>query len=318
MKFRTPSAEAYASADSALVEKGRTFHWARYLLGATHAARATRLYGLCRYIDDIADEATSKEAAIAELAALAADITRGASADTILCDGLALIQECQINPLVLIELINGVASDLSVVRMADEDELLRYCYRVAGTVGLMMCNVLDTQEPAAFAHAIDLGIAMQLTNICRDIATDAEAGRRYIPQSMVGDVAPQALILPAEALRPAVRQCVATLLDRADAYYRSAELGLPYLPLGARSGILVAARTYQAIGAQLRQREHAYWTARAMVRRPQKAAVTARALLTVPMQRAFWQRPSLHDDTLHAPLDGLMRFARLPNASHGL
>ena len=76
------------------------------------------------------------------------------------------------------------------MRVADEAELLRYCYRAAGTVGLMMCRVLDAPEPAAAAHAVDLGIAMQLTNICRYVADDARMGRRYLPASLVGDVAP--------------------------------------------------------------------------------------------------------------------------------
>ena len=76
--------------------------------------------------------------------------------------------------------------DAETVRVADEAELLRYCYRAAGTVGLMMCRVLDAPEPAAAAHAVDLGIAMQLTNLCRDVADDARMGRRYLPASLTG------------------------------------------------------------------------------------------------------------------------------------
>ncbi|WP_426145578.1 phytoene/squalene synthase family protein [Polaromonas sp. DSR2-3-2] len=320
MKTQTDSAvtSALCKADLTLAQKGKTFHWARHLMGSLHASRATRLYSFCRYIDDLADESSSPEAGSAALLLAAQDVTRGMSDHPVIQDGIDLMRECDIERSIVLELISGVASDLGVVLVADENALLRYCYQVAGTVGLMMCRVLDTQNPSALPHAVDLGIAMQLTNICRDIAADAQAGRRYIPQSMLGDLAPQALICPAEALRPAIRQCVAALLDRADVYYRSAELGLPYLPLGARSGILVAARTYQAIGAQLRRRDYAYWTARAVVRKPQKAAVTAWALLTVPLQRAFWRSPRLHDDTLHTSLNELMCFGRCPGSGNGL
>lgn len=320
MNLQTNSAgkSGLCQADMTLAQKGKTFHWARHLMGSLHASRATRLYSFCRHIDDLADESSSPELGSAALVLAAQDITRGTSDHPVIQDGIDLMRECAIELSIVLELISGVASDLGVVLMPDENALLRYCYQVAGTVGLMMCRVLDTQDPSALPYAVDLGIAMQLTNICRDIAADAQTGRRYIPQSMLGDLAPQALICPVEALRPALCRCVAALLDRADVYYRSAELGLPYLPLGARSGILVAARTYQAIGAQLRQRDYAYWTGRAIVRKPQKAVVTARALLTVPLHRAFWRCPRSHDDTLHAPLGGLMGFERLSRPGHGV
>ena len=102
-------------------------------------------------------------------------------------------------------------------------------------------------------HTVDLGIAMQLTNICRDIAADAALNRRYLPAGLVGDLAPGALIHPTELLRGTVRQCVATLLDCADTYYQSGELGLSYLPARARSSILVAARMYHV--QRVRQRD---------------------------------------------------------------
>lgn len=303
------------SADHVLAEKGRTFHWARRLLGAIHAARATRLYRLCRYIDDMADEAVSVDAAKAGLEQIAHDIFSGQSADPIITDGLALMRECQIDPAILLELVKGVASDLAFVRIHDEDALMRYCFRVAGTVGLMMCGVLDASDPAALPHAVDLGIAMQLTNICRDISADALAGRRYVPQTMLGALSAQALVDPQPEIQVVLKQCVKVLLDRADVYYRSGELGLSYLPLGARSGILAAARNYRAIGSQLRQRDFAYWEGRAVVLRRTKLVVTAHALLTVPLQSSFWLRPRRHDSHLHAALNGLLCLGAVSSAS---
>jgi 15-cis-phytoene synthase len=299
------SSEAQQVAEGVLVEKGRSFHWARRLLGKKHAARATRLYALCRYLDDLADEATSLPEAQAALAGARHAIETGHTTDPRLLDGLHLLQECTIDPAILLELIRGITSDLGQVRVADEAELVRYCYRVAGTVGLMMCQVLDVTEEAALAHAVDLGIAMQLTNICRDVAEDAAAGRRYLPASLVGELDPAELVSPAESLQPQLRGGLANLLQRADYFYQSGELGLPYLPLQARCGILIAARVYRAIGSRLRQRDCNYWIDRAVVSDWEKAGISLRALATVPLCRAFWHCRDGHRTELHRHLAGL-------------
>ena len=301
-----PAAHApSAAADATLARQGRSFHWARRLLGARHAARATRLYAFCRHLDDLVDEAASPEEARVALAAADRAIEAGRSDDLALQDGLALMRECAIDPGIVRELIAGMASDAETVRVADEAELLRYCYRAAGTVGLMMCRVLDAREPAAAAHAVDLGIAMQLTNLCRDIADDARMGRRYLPASLVGDVAPTELIDPSPALQPALRAAVARLLALAESYYASGEAGLPFLPVRARTGILVAGRVYRAIGHRLAAREHAYWEGRAFVPDWRKATITLAALATQPLRGAFWSRPVAHPVSLHRALVGL-------------
>ena len=303
--METPARAAWVEADARLAAKGRTFHWARHFLGKIHAARATRLYGFCRHLDDLADEAPSPETARANLTAASRAIASGESADPVLRDGLRLMMECRIAPAIALELIEGLVSDLDPVRIPDEAALLRYAYRVAGTVGVMMCGVLDVHSPAAYSHAVDLGIAMQLTNICRDIAEDAALGRRYLPASMIGDVGPEELILPAKGLRPRLRECVAALLEKADHYYASGEAGLSYLPLRARCGILVAARVYRAIGWELRTRDCTYWLGRVVVSDREKAALTARALLGAPWRTSFWRQPSAHDASLHLALRGL-------------
>jgi len=294
-----------AAAEATLARQGRSFHWARRLLGATHADRATRLYAFCRRLDDLVDEAASPEEARVALAAADRAIADGRSDNPVLSDGLALMRECGIEPGIVRELIAGMASDAETVRVADEAELLRYCYRAAGTVGLMMCRVLDAPEPAAAAHAVDLGIAMQLTNLCRDVAADARMGRRYLPASLVGDIAPADLIEPSPALQPALRAAVARLLALAEVYYASGEAGLPFLPVRARAGILVAGRVYRAIGHRLATCEHAYWEGRAFVPDWRKATITLTALTTQPLRGAFWSRPTSHHGQLHRALVGL-------------
>lgn len=302
---RTAAHVPSAAAEATLARQGRSFHWARRLLGATHADRATRLYAFCRRLDDLVDEAATPEEARVALAAADCAIAVGRSDNPVLSDGLALMRECGIEPGIVRELIAGMASDAETVRMADEAELLRYCYRAAGTVGLMMCRVLDAPEPAAAAYAVDLGIAMQLTNLCRDVAADARMGRRYLPASLVGDIAPADLIDPSPALQPALRAAVARLLALAEVYYASGEAGLPFLPVRARAGILVAGRVYRAIGHRLTAREHAYWEGRAFVPDWRKATITLTALTTQPLRGAFWSRPASHHGQLHQALIGL-------------
>lgn len=301
------STSVWQSADRALALKGRSFHWARRWMTSAHAARATRLYGFCRYVDDLADEVCVGEDPRTALALVAQGIRSGTSPNPIVADAIALMHECRIDPALILTFIEGIASDLDTVRIDDEDALLRYCYQVAGTVGSMMCRVLGSHDPSALRHAVDLGIAMQLTNICRDVQADAIAGRRYLPASLIGDLDPNELVEPAQPLRAHLQACIDHLLNTADRYYRSGEAGLAHLPFGARCSILVAARSYHAIGTQLRQRRNAYWLGRTVVPRRTKMVVTVQALFSSPTRRSFWLHEQQHDAALHGALTPFLR-----------
>ncbi len=275
-------AAVYVAADAVLAERASSFHWARRFLNTTHSARATRLYGFCRRVDDLADDRSSVGEAQSALVVVREALDRGRSDSAALTDMLLLMRECGIDRSIPLDLVTGVQSDLADVRVADMDELLRYCYRVAGTVGLMMTAALDVTEPRALPHAIDLGIAMQLTNICRDVREDALNGRRYLPATLVGAIEPAELVDPTGEARVQAVNAVSSLLDLADRYYASGEAGLAYLPAGARLGILVAARLYREIGGVLRARACDCWCSRARVGTLSKVAVTARALAALP------------------------------------
>ena len=321
-----------ATAEATLANRGRSFHWARYWLGATHAAHATRLYSFCRHLDDLADEAPSaalgrqalddihvaigKRRAAGTNANANTNTNTSAGTSAMVIDALSLMHECGIEQDVVLELIKGVRSDLEPVLMADETELLRYCYRVAGTVGLMMCKVLGTSDGVAFRHAIDLGIAMQLTNICRDVAEDAAMGRRYLPASLLGEVAPAALVAPAAPLQPRLRSTLAALLALAERYYRSGEQGLRYLPGNARRAVLIAARLYREIGRQLARQHHAFWERRTVVSRSAKLRVTGGALWQLASNPHRDACAVGHDATLHIALLGLPGTALTALASH--
>lgn len=295
------AAQAYQNANASLARHGRSFYWARRLLGPVHAARATLLYGFCRRIDDLADTQSCKRPRD-ELTALASALSDGHSSDALTVEVIHLLRQCRIDTAIPLQLIRGVCSDLEPVQIADEASLLRYCYCVAGTVGLMMSAALDTTTPVALPHAIDLGIAMQLTNICRDVRDDAQAGRRYLPATLAGPLLPEQLVQPSPALQPVVRAAVLHLLDLADRYYASGEAGLAYLPTRARAGILVAARVYRDIGVELRRRGGDYWSARVCVPAHRKLRLTLGALAQLPQLPRAQQRPAGHDPSLHTPL----------------
>ena len=302
---RKPS-PALQDADFVLSHKGKSFHWARRWMAPIHAARATRLYGFCRYVDDLADEPAVGQDPATALARVARDLASGTSHNAIVADAITLTDQCSIQRALVLTFIDGITSDLGYVHIRDEAELLRYCYQVAGTVGSMMCKVLGCSDPGALRHAVDLGIAMQLTNICRDVADDAASGRRYLPASMVGDMAPGALINPVLSLQPQLKACINALLATADRYYQSGEAGLAYLPVGARCSILVAARVYRAIGTRLRQNDNAYWLGRTVVPQRIKTLVTIKALLTMPLRAIFWVPARHHDAALHSALSAFL------------
>lgn len=294
-----------AEANQLLFDKGKTFYWARFLLNKCHAQRATRLYRFCRYVDDLADEALDVTEAKKALKELISEIETSTSENAVVLDALALFNECNIEKDIVIALINGVYSDLHQVRITTIDHLLRYCYQVAGTVGLMMCKVLDINDESAYPYAIDLGIAMQLTNICRDISDDAKLDRRYLPESLVGNIEPLALMMPAHAIQQNLMLSVEKLLSLADEYYASGNAGLSFIPLRARTAILLASRLYQAIGRKQKKQNYQYWLTRAMLSKPDKAILTIKTLMKLMSNAGFWQVMETHQPQLHQSLSKL-------------
>ena len=301
-----------------LAAKGKTFDWACRLLGQKHADRATRLYAFCRHVDDLADEARDAPEARTLLEEVSEAIRRQRSADPVVADALCLMDECGIAPEISLALLDGLQADLESVRFRDEAELLRYCYRVAGTVGLMMCDVLEVTDPEALPFAVDLGVAMQLTNISRDVVADARLGRRYLPASLVGELSPEALVHPSPATRELVREGVRRLLAMADTYYASGEHGLRALPIRARYAIRVAGRVYQAIGGRLRARELDVWAGRARVGLFLKVGLTTRALLEGVLASLAANPATPHNPSLHDALRGLPRVRTVDPQEHAL
>lgn len=262
-----------------LRKHGRTFYLASFLLPVEARADAARLYHFCRVVDDLADEDEDFDA----IADIRAQLQGDQPPQGLAAAMLELNARRGLSVEALLHLIDGVVSDQGSVALQTDAELLRYCYRVAGTVGLAMCAVLGVEDPRAHAHAIDLGIAMQLTNICRDVLEDQQRDRRYIPAS-----------------RPEVKPAVAALLTLADQYYASAVAGLPYIPWRARGAIAVAMQVYRQIGVRLLRQGGDPMRGRTIVPLWEKLAVGAWALVRLP-----FARKTEHHNSLHGALVGL-------------
>lgn len=239
----------------------KTFRAASVFLSPQQQDDAAVAYAFCRLIDDAVDEAPSREVAICELNRLESALHEGTGDDIVAAyRELAFRTGFGLEPAA--DLIRGARSDLERVRFESDEQLLTYCYQVAGTVGLMMCGVLGVTDPRASQHAVDLGIAMQLTNICRDVLEDARRDRIYLPGARLrqAGTTAQAVLeesdLPPEGSRSQVILATATVVDDllrlADEKYASGRMGFRYLPARARLAIQVASHLYRNIGLKLR------------------------------------------------------------------
>lgn len=306
------SATSYSVAGTAsiaratLARHGKSFAFANRFLDSVTADRCARLYAFCRYVDDIADECSnSTTAARQRLREIVQMLLLHAPPNDAVGDFLELCLEVDMPVDPAIELVRGVASDLGDVRVETIGALHRYCYAVAGTVGILMCGVLGVRDPRALPFAIDLGIAMQLTNIARDVREDAAAGRRYIPESIIDDLSPDSIRRGHADVKPLIAWSVGWLLNEADRFYRSGEEGLAYLPPRARLAIRIAARIYRQIGVRIRRDGCAVWRGRTTVTRSEKLPAARSALLAHVGGPGADDGKPLHSAALHNGLGNL-------------
>ncbi len=291
-----------------LAANGRSFYWASRFLGSRMGKNSARLYAFCRLLDDMADDDIPDGPA--RLACIKEDLAAGGTGnDPAFGTFRPFMIEMEFSPAVLTALIEGLLQDQAdEVCLVDEAALLRYAYRVAGTVGLLMCDVLDCQDANAKAHAIDLGIGMQLTNIARDVLEDARKGRRYLPGVWVNDMSPAAICAAADnpdgADSQKIARAVGRLLLLAEQFYQSGAIGYPYLPWRAHLGIAVAARVYRQIGVQLAAVDYAWHLGRQVTSQSAKLWCSGLALGSL-FTRALSSHYMRHDRSLHKALRGL-------------
>jgi len=283
-----------------LKHHGRSFHFASRFLPAAPRRRATRLYAFCRWVDDLIDEGDDMMGSDDPLAPIARDLIRQKTAIPQLADFIALLQETGLPKAAPRHLLDGLRSDQGTVAIVDENALRRYAYQVAGSVGVMMAAVLGLEDRRGLARAIDLGLAMQMTNIARDVAEDAGRRRRYLPANWFEPAIVPELTADLGRHECAVRQATRRLLAMAEPYYASGELGLALLPPSVQPGIRVAARVYREIGVMIERKHYSPLAPRARVPAGRKLAVALRALafsLAPSAKRSCRIEP--HDPTLH-------------------
>ena len=294
-----------ASPAAVLRANGKTFSLASRFLGSIHAARAARLYAFCRFVDDVADASNDDAVARSDLDRILRDLRHGWSSDGQIHDFLALCTETGLDPTHGMTLVTTVQRDLDQVLLEDRRALVRYAYGVAGVVGLMMCAVLDVEDERALPFAIDLGIAMQLTNIARDVHEDARMRRRYIPGDWLQDLAPEQILAGDQQSLRLVQAATRQTLSLAEDYYRSAEFGMGYLPARARLAIFLAGSLYRDIGRVIAASNYKVWNGRAFVSTPRKAAIVVAGALAFVLQPSLHLRHAPHCAELHRDLDAL-------------
>ena len=291
-----------------LATSGESFFWARRFLGKKMGNDAAVLYSFCRVLDDMADGDLPD--GFEHLSAIQASLEKGEWNDhALLRHHAPMVNEYNLPKDVIASLVEGLMDDQAdEVLLPDEESLIQYAYKVAGTVGLLMCEILNNSDPKAKPHAVDLGIAMQLTNIARDVVEDARMGRRYLPGSWVANMSPEDIV--DAALDPygpdgvQITRAVERLLDLAESYYASGRAGLAYLPARAHFSIGVAAKVYRQIGRQLLRSKDSWHGKRQVTSKGSKMLCTFRATASLARRLPHARRP--HNTELHTWLKPYM------------
>ncbi|MEM8663801.1 MAG: phytoene/squalene synthase family protein [Pseudomonadota bacterium] len=290
----------------------QSFAAAAKLLPANVRDDVVRLYAWCRHCDDVIDGQVlgHGERVVPDPARALERLTErtnAALAGTLsgdpVFDGFGIVaREHGITSPLAHDLLGGFAEDVAEARYETFDDLCRYCYGVAGAVGVMMALVLDVPpgDTDTLDRACDLGLAFQMTNIARDVVADARIGRVYLPAKWLieagVDPTPQAV----GDTRNKERVFAATvrLVEAAEPYYASAEVGVARLPFRTAWAIAAAGRVYRAIGRRRRASGAGGLAVRARTTATHKALLIARAGLTAATRRdrktprdSLWQRP---------------------------
>jgi phytoene synthase len=295
-----------------LAHHAKSFHFASHVLPAGCRAEAAVLYAWCRAADDAIDLAP-RDSCRENLARLERELDAIYAGlpqtDLVLAAFQEVVRTRAIPREYPAELLAGLAMDIEKDRYATLDELLQYCFRVAGTVGLMMSHVLGVSDPAALRQAAHLGIALQFTNICRDVREDWERGRLYLPLDMLARAGAPGLDahlggeLPATA-RAAVATVVRRLLKQADAYYRSGDGGIPALSTRCALSVRTARLVYAAIGDCIAARGYDALSGRAVVPLARKLRLLAKAAVMTANERL----PHAHDVFHVAQINTVLRY----------
>jgi phytoene synthase len=257
----------------------RSFSFASRLLPAAKRADVERLYAWCRWCDDGVDAAAAPQQALEFVERATEDVHRIAAGERPVAVESRWLEELVGRHDLPLEaaaaLLEGMRSDLTPAAGFHEADLLRYCFRVAGAVGVLLCPILGLEDRRHLPHAAALGMGMQLTNIARDVAEDWRRSRCYLPVEWTDGLRPGGG--PPDPGR--VQRGVRTILEVADGYYTAGEAGIGGLDADSRLAVRAAARIYHAIGTRIRRRACRVLDERARVSTLGKLRLFAGAML---------------------------------------
>ena len=264
-----------------LKNRAKTFYFASLFFSTDKRNDIKSLYLFCRFVDDLGDNKNlSKKASKIKLNRIKKELLTRKSKDQIILNFINLMSKYGINHRIPNDLVDGVLSDLNKVNIKDYDQLFSYSYKVAGTVGLMMCDIMGVKDNSLKFNAIYLGIAMQLTNISRDIREDLLRDRIYIPKEIRIHVKNNFCKTPfSEKLQREFSKDLKTLLDTSDIVYDLAWEGIIKLPLKYRFPIAVASYLYQSIGIKIRNKNYNVWKQRIYLTKIEKVIKTFKVLI---------------------------------------
>ena len=296
----------------------RSFHAASLLLPRRLRDQALALYAFCRLADDAVDLRADKAAAVARLEQRLDCAYAGRPRDHAVDRAFAtMLAETGMPRLLPGALIEGLAWDAAGRRYATLAELRAYAARVAAAVGAMMCVLMEARQADTLARACDLGIAMQLTNIARDIGEDARAGRLFLPLDWLEEagIAPAAF-LAAPCPSPALAALTGRLLSEAERLYLRAAPGIVTLPRRCRPGIAAALQIYSGIGRRIAAAGYDSVSCRAQTTTADKLRLAGRAVVGTLVDAVMPRSPLLHARPL-AETAFLVRAATLPAHEEG-
>ena len=262
-----------SSAD--LKKEGKSFYWASFFLPKSYKKNAGTLYSICRYFDDIADK--YKEDQTIYLKNSIEEIRTNKNNKVNI-----FLQKNEINNLIFIDLLEGLILDQKKIRIQNKEELIKYSYHVAGTVGLMMSKIIGVKHEKAARSAIDLGIGMQLTNIARDVYEDSKMKRIYLPANWIPDISLKNLNdlhNKSSEKDERISNAIHEVIGLSDKFYENGFAGLKYIPLSTRLGIFIAANIYRGIGFKIKGSGKIYLKQRIYLNSFEKILISLKSIL---------------------------------------
>lgn len=287
-------------ANQSIAVGSKSFAAASRLFDSATRRSAVMLYAWCRHCDDVIDgqqaghdavpvSRAQAEQSLALLEAQTHAVYQGQPLNDPAFAALRdVVDRHDIPRGEALDLLRGFEMDVTEHRYRTLEDTLQYCYHVAGVVGLMMARVMGAKDAMTLDRACDLGLALQLTNIARDIVDDARVGRCYLPERWLQDKNIPAQHLADPANRPALAELARRLIEHAEPYYQSAQAGLGALPWRSAWAVATAATVYRQIGVKVLAAGSHAWDGRVSTSKGEKIAAVLAGLWRALSSR--WRR----------------------------